>query len=235
MQLSKTIAFFSLLFLGFGVVIPDQASLINGGFETGDFSGYTVYYPPPVEIPEFGGGFFLQPIGYAEVGNYIPNGVFQPHGGNYYGVLYEQSFGVPLSTRAPSNISDKITISTNVYVPFGSGISGWSAVLDSIGGGQAAWAKIFNSNGDLVATPWEFHTPATRDYWYVEFPWEEWSWNSTATDWYKLELGMALSVVGDTNFALFDDIRVIPEPSTLLLLGSGLVGLVGFGRKKFRK
>ena len=27
----------------------------------------------------------------------------------------------------------------------------------------------------------------------------------------------------------------VPEPSTLLLLGSGLVGLAGFGRKKFKK
>jgi hypothetical protein len=27
----------------------------------------------------------------------------------------------------------------------------------------------------------------------------------------------------------------IPEPATLFLLGSGLVGLAGFGRKKFKK
>ena len=33
----------------------------------------------------------------------------------------------------------------------------------------------------------------------------------------------------------FTESGLVPEPSTLLLLGSGLIGLAGFGRKKFKK
>ncbi|GAH01319.1 unnamed protein product, partial [marine sediment metagenome] len=34
---------------------------------------------------------------------------------------------------------------------------------------------------------------------------------------------------------LTQEIAGVPEPATLLLLGSGLIGLAGYGRKKFLK
>jgi hypothetical protein len=39
----------------------------------------------------------------------------------------------------------------------------------------------------------------------------------------------------EAEWQIYGHAKPVPEPSTLLLLGSGLVGLVGFGRKKFKK
>lgn len=42
-------------------------------------------------------------------------------------------------------------------------------------------------------------------------------------------------IFGLTDITIHDDSPVVPEPATMLLLGTGIVGLFGIGRKRFLK
>ena len=67
-------------------------------------------------------------------------------------------------------------------------------------------------------------------------------WQTKSFDFQADDLATIL-FFGDTTLgggpwgAAIDNVRVapVPEPATMLLLGSGLIGLVGLGRKKFFK
>lgn len=58
---------------------------------------------------------------------------------------------------------------------------------------------------------------------------EKWFWNPGFNSWIKN------TEVYNQAFYLSGPNTSVPEPATMLLLGSGLIGLAGYGRKKFFK
>jgi hypothetical protein len=63
----------------------------------------------------------------------------------------------------------------------------------------------------------------------------EWAYLERAlgsSDWNSTRVGDEFSSI-TLGFGLTEPIVPVPEPATILLLGSGLIGLAGYGRRKF--
>lgn len=104
----------------------------------------------------------------------------------------------------------------------------------------------------LLSTPWE--EVAGETYW-VDFaydnmgdqPIRDWGWHESFEHWNDFAVTTDVSgaggnphtgtweLVGDGRRDMAFEICTVPEPSTMLLLGAGLIGFAGFGRKKFKK
>ncbi len=226
------------LFLFSSVTGVMADTVINGGFETGDLTGWTANYPSLSSV---------QNDYLATAPPTVPSDVI-----HYY--PKEEAYLAKLTANPDSN--NYVTISQNVFMNAGSTISGWAAFqardLYSLGTYQGApylrnddaYVRILLNGLQIGDYLWYEDVLNVGNY--KSSDWTEWSWTATESGTYTIEFGVRNGVYGvpslpvGTNaiynsVALFDGVHnnsSVPEPGTMLLLGAGLVGILGYGRKR---
>ena len=181
------LAFLLVLALSLGA----QASInfiVNGGFETGDYTGWTSGGCGPAGVIGSGAGWL-------------------PNSGNYFSVEGAVGCDHTLSQTFSDIASQGLTIS--FY--YGSDGASWNDI-------NVYW------NGNLIYG--SFNDPSTLPNYLL------YTFNVTATGSDTLTIGIR----NDPAYQALDDVSVTastPEPGTLVLMGSGLLGLAGVVRRKF--
>jgi len=116
----------------------------------------------------------------------------------------------------------------------------WWDIYDPVNTGSEPWATVYIQRPDATfgyVTLQAFYNNTTSTSWATEII------DTSAYAGQTLKLLFSIDDYGYQspdpiyyvrNFPSNNDAHAVPEPSTLLLLGSGLVGLVGFGRRRMR-
>ena len=79
-------------------------------------------------------------------------------------------------------------------------------------------------------TAWKTGTAGSYDGTYYKF-----MIDITGLNWNLSDLGFHWAAATCANDVIEGSAAPVPEPATMLLLGTGLLGLAGFGRRKFKK
>jgi hypothetical protein len=190
-----------------------HASLVNGGFETGDFTGWTVVLT--------GGAANIVSIHTGQTAS-GPNGYnYAPVTGNYF---------ARVKTDGPGNFQ---LVSQSLFLSVGSKLAGYAAFDygDYHNFNDMARVEILDSANVVVATPWQVQGNDVPNY--SDGPWTGWAWTAATAGTYTLRYSIANSLDSNLDsYALFDATVLVPEPSTYL---TGALLLLPFGVSTLRK
>ena len=105
---------------------------------------------------------------------------------------------------------------------------GWNILYDASQGFYPAWESVYGAT--LMGVWTDMNRGALND---VVFTLS----NVSMSEYFQDDV-FTIAIDPDCRF-IFDKIELqvspVPEPTTMILLGSGLLGLAGFGRRKLNK
>lgn len=198
----------SIVFLG---MTSNSEAFLNFDFEMGDLTGWNIVGQGNAQVVESHYSGLLWGTTYA------------PQEGNKF-------FSLQVT-------GDQVSVWRGFQLEAGQILRGMAAFDLNDWKNDFAEVLIRNAAGEVIANPW-FASQATLGwpYLYTDGPWTYWEWTAPQAGWFALEYHVdnAFNTNGD-SYGLFDAYAVpihAPEPASMVLLGSGLLGLAGFRKRK---
>ncbi len=230
------------------------AGFINGGFESGDFTGWTQGAGPatfsawggyPPDASRYLPGAVSYNISYNKSGIVTPG--LDPLTGNQLNMVYAGNYAARVNDSSPnyhlSVISQRVNNWTDNHIFFA-----WAAVLQASHGATDSDNFTLqlrdNTAGDLVYNvAYNSFTNGPIFHRYSDWYWTNWQVEDLDVsarighDFTLTLLGSDCPYGAHGGYVYLDGFgRVIPPqtpiPGSLLLLGSGLLGLIGIGRRR---